>query len=222
MILPSDEDSRKSGDSGKPGDDAQIPWEPPASAYDAQEEDGDEEEEDGNFDNSGQVQSPAPPGWREELKAALFEAVDDLKEIEDPGQDFDPPEPPDLFTFYGELAAMRNELRRGAKKSADALRRLAEENESAGTIPETARPAALALVYLFDRFAETHPKLLTVMGSAMQQAGLQRVVTTGAVFDAATMVTDGKVTSGAKVASELEAGFLWHGRLLRPARVEVS
>lgn len=172
------------------------------------------------YGDASKVQSPAPPGWREELKDALVEAVDDLKEIEDPAEDFDPPEPPDLFTFYGELVAVRNELRRGARRSTEALQQLTAGSKS--TASQSAQPAVMAMVYLWDRVNGGETKLLPLLDSAMRQAGIQRVATRDASFDPATMVTDAPVSAGAKVTRELEAGFLWNGLLLRPARVELT
>ena len=219
MILPSDDDSRKPGDSdpsGQDPDDA-LPWE--GGADDPPGFFGDDEDEEPG-DPSGKVQSPAPPGWRDELKDALVEAVDDLKEIEDPAEDFDPPEPPDLFTFYGELVAVRHELRRGARRSTEALQQLTAGSKS--TTSQSAQPAVMAMVYLWDRVNGGETKLLPLLDSAMRQAGIQRVATRDASFDPATMVTDAPVSAGAKVTRELEAGFLWNGLLLRPARVELT
>ena len=146
MILPSDDDSRKPGDDeppwgGQPGDPKRPHKGDDASpADDDEEEDDDEDDDDEEFDDSilfqddepdaasfpgdmtaegSGIKAPAPPGWREELREELDECIDELAEIEDPSQDFDPPDPPDLFTFYGELAALRNELRRAFRRSAE-------------------------------------------------------------------------------------------------------
>ncbi|HEX2750216.1 MAG TPA: nucleotide exchange factor GrpE [Verrucomicrobiales bacterium] len=223
MILPSDEDSRNPGDarpSGGSGEDnpAPMPWDADSpSGFD----DDDEEESSDPYGDGQKVESPAPPGWREDLKEALLEAVDDLREIEDPAEDFDPPEPPDLFTFYGELVAMRNEMRRNARRQAEASRK-ADPGKAAEPDPDNTQPV-LALIYLFDRIAAGEKKVLPLLDSAMKQAGLQRIRTKGAAFDAATMVTDGAAPAAdAKVSSELEAGFLWKGQVLRPARVAIS
>ncbi|HWB04369.1 MAG TPA: nucleotide exchange factor GrpE [Verrucomicrobiales bacterium] len=214
MILPSEDDSRKPGDPkppGSSGDQPDAPWEESHMHGFSDEED----EEDADPYGDGQkVESPAPPGWREELKEALLEAVDDLREIEDPAEEFDPPEPPDLFTFYGELVAMRNELRRG-------MRRPPEKTGAAD--PDKTQPAVMALIYLHDRVAAGEKKVASLLESAMQQAGLQRIKTEDAGFDAATMIADGPApATGAKVRRELEAGFLWNGQVLRPARVVIA
>jgi hypothetical protein len=216
MILPSDEDSRKPGDAkpqGGSGEDPALPWDediPPGFSVG----DDDDDEDSDPYGDSPKVESPAPPGWREELKEALLEAIDDLREIEDPAEDFDPPEPPDLFTFYGELVAMRHEMRKNARRPAEPVRK-AE--------PEGFPPAVMALVYLYDRIGSSSKKVLPLLESALQQAGLRRIDTDGAVFDAASMVTDGAAPApGAKVTRELEAGFVWNGLVLRPARVVAS
>ena len=78
----------------------------------------------------------------------------------------------------------------------------------------------MALVYLHDRCAGQEGTMLSLVESAMQQAGIQRVVTEGAVFDPATMVCDGpSPKKNTRIGQELEAGFLWNGKPLRPARV---
>jgi hypothetical protein len=215
MILPSEDDSRKPGDAKPPGGSGEEPGAP--MPWDADEPPGftdEENEEDSDPYGDGQkVESPAPPGWREDLKEALLEAVDDLREIEDPAEDFDPPEPPDLFTFYGELLAMRNEMRRSLRNVA----------KTPAAVPDGMPAAAMALLYLHDRISAGEKKVLPVVESAMKQAGMKRIKTVGAAFDESTMVTDGEAPAkGAKVSRELEAGFIWNGQVLRPARVVVS
>ena len=220
MILPSDEDSRKPNDPDPPGKepDDELPWEggpkdPPGFFG--------EEEDDEAGDGSGKVQSPAPPGWREELKEDLSDAIADLKEIEDPAEDFDPPEPPDLFTFYGELAALRNEMRRASRQNAEAFQQLT------GGTPKlkaalTGKPLAEAVVNLFDHLEAMEKGLLPQLAPVMKLAGLQRVKTKGADFDPATMTTGDTEPAGAKVIRERMSGWLWNGEVLRPALVIVT
>jgi len=226
MILPSDDDSRKPGDAQPPGgagDEpaAPMPWDadlPPGFP-----DDDDDDDEDSEPYGAGQkVESPAPPGWREDLKEALLEAVDDLREIEDPAEDFDPPEPPDLFTFYGELVAMRNEMRRSARRPAETPRK-PEAGKVPGADAENPQSAVMALVYLHDRIPAGAKKVMPLLESAMQQAGIHRIKTVGALFDSTVMVADGEApAAGARVSRELEAGFLWNEQVLRPARVVAS
>lgn len=215
MILPSDDDSRKPGDGQTPGGGEEpsggpMPWDSGPFFTDDDEEDFE--------DSSGKIQSPAPPGWREELKLSLLEAIDDLREIEDPDEDFDPPEPPDLFAFYGELVALRHEMRRGSRRAVDSLQKLAD-TKAAG---EDARPLALALLALFDQ-AANHLEHRAAVESAMISAGIQRIeIEAGKPFDATLMVAAGKGKKSSVIAEELEAGFLWRGRVLRPARVTLA
>ena len=220
MILPSDEDSRKPNDPDPPGKepDDELPWEggpkdPPGFFG--------EEEDDEAGDGSGKVQSPAPPGWREELKEDLSDAIADLKEIEDPAEDFDPPEPPDLFTFYGELAALRNEMRRASRQNAEAFQQLTGGKSKPGAAG-TSKAMAEALVNLFDHLETMEMGLLPQLASVMKQAGLQQVKTTGAAFDSVTMITGEKSPAGRKVIRELMSGWLWNGETLRPAQVTVA
>lgn len=221
MILPSDDDSRKPGDDrpkgGSGGGEGQsgapMPWDD-GPLYEDLDEDEAEERELAEL--GAQIQSPAPPGWRDELKQSLLEAIDDLREIEDPSEDFDPPEPPDLFTFYGELVALRNEMRRGSRRASDALAKLGDNQAG----EEAARPLAQALLSLLDRAPD--PSVKALVESSMLEAGLVRIdIKEGQAFDAASMVTEGKPRSKATVAAELAPGYLWKGRVLRPAKVSL-
>ncbi len=220
MILPSDEDSRKPRDTDPPGkdpDDA-LPWsdddDDPPGFFD---DDG----EDAPVDATNQVQAPAPPGWREDLKEDLDDAIAELKEIEDPAEEFDPPEPPDLFTFYGELVALRNEMRRASRKATEVFQQM-----GAGKLkPEVSaagKSLAEALVHHFDVLQAAEKGLLPPLAPVMKLAGLQRVKTKGADFDPATMTTPQKAGAGAKVAHELVSGWIWNGTLLRPAEVTIA
>ncbi len=220
MILPSDEDSRKPDDSDPPGmdpDDA-LPWEdgpddPPGFFGD------DDDEEPG--DTSGAVQSPAPPGWREDLKEDLDDAIAELKEIEDPAEDFDPPEPPDLFTFYGELVALRSEMRRASRKTTEALQQVTG-GKPAPSAAATGQQMAAALVHLHDHLEATEKGLLPQLTPLLKLAGLQRVKTKGADFDGATMSAESPAAPGSKVARETQSGWLLNGVLFRPAKVTVA
>lgn len=214
MILPSDETPEKPGDS-EPDDD--FAWAagaapegvPPAFA---------------DPYGPGGVEHPAPPGWREDLKRSVLEALKDISIIEDPAQDFDPPEPPDLFMFFGELAALRNEMRRGQKKLADNVSKLAATGGGSPAAIDTA--PAHELVALYDSIvAEGQvPSAAPLVEAALVRAGILRIpVQAGQVFDPAVMGSvSGKVPAKtAKVKSVQRAGFTWQGRLLRPALVEV-
>lgn len=68
----------------------------------------------------------ADAGWREELLEDLREAMQDLGGFPDPEAEFDPPEPPDLYSFYYEMLGMRNALRKAHQDSASELRRQRE------------------------------------------------------------------------------------------------
>lgn len=200
---------------------------------------GEEAEGSAAADYAHSVQKPAGPGWREDLKRELIACIDDLREIEDPDEDFDPPEPPDLYTFFGELAALRNEVRRSARRSSGALERLEELIGAAQEIADrpagsAARPEAwpqelcLALISLYDLIAEHAPgaALETAFQPLARQAGLARVETVGKPFDPERMTVTGVEVSTScppgHVIRETEAGFLRAGVLVRPARVILS
>lgn len=212
------------------------------------EEDGDEE--DDLPDHEPVLKSVAGPGWREELVRELAEGLADLHEIEDPDEEYDPPEPPDLYTFFGELAALRNELRRGTRRAGDAVVRTAEALDSVQVLLKTIAPgskkpgsatpasggnpwtmeACLALVALHDLFQQSCPgsAASASFGPLLKAAGLTLIPTVGQVFDPATMMiagvepaVDGNAAGTGGVVVEMEAGFLRDGALLRPARVAV-
>ncbi len=214
MILPSDETPERRGDS-EPDDD--FAWAAGATPESVPPVFADPY-------GTGGVEHPAPPGWREDLKRSVLEALKDISIIEDPNQDFDPPEPPDLFMFFGELAALRNEVRRGQKKLADGVSKLATAGGGNPAAVDTA--PAHELVALYDSIvAEGQiPAAAALTEAALIRAGVIQIpAQTGGAFDPATMASvSGKVPAkSAKVKSVQRAGFTWRGRLLRPALVEV-
>ncbi|MDB6131847.1 MAG: nucleotide exchange factor GrpE [Verrucomicrobiales bacterium] len=262
MILPSDGDPpprRKDKDNdGKvpPQEPQNEEWweqddaddEDPEDIDDMDEDDGDESGPDPEEMPPGPVlKSVAAPGWRENLVLELVESVADLHEIEDPDDEYDPPEPPDLYTFFGELAALRNELRRIGRRSDDSVVKTAEALNSVQGLLRTLSPVSkkakasaepwpvetcLALVSLHDLLMRISPDSAAVAAAAasldplLKAAGMERIVTEGRSFDPATMTIAGAEAggrgSGKSVIREAEAGFLRAGALLRPARVMVS
>ena len=256
MILPSDDDSRRPDDPGKPpgkkghgkgkgdqphGHGDQLPGEP------HDDEDDEDFDETGIFDVSDDgpsifddpppgmaapgsgIHAPAPPGWREELREELDECLDELAEIEDPSQDFDPPDAPDLYTFYGELAALRTELRRGFRRSAETADKL---GHVLGTLPSQdnlPRPLALAIIAMADRMADAAPgEILTAaLDGLLAAAGIERIPTVGRKFNPAamTMVASVPAPKGTRpgiVVAESVPGYRSPGGVLRPASVTVA
>ena len=134
MILPSDSDlppDRNDGDEPSEEPDDAINW---WEAGDDDEQDPDlaglPDELDDVPDelddpNAPQLQSVAGPGWRNDLYKDLIESLRDLEAIEDPDDEFSPPEPPDLYTFFGELAALRQEFRHDGQRTHETLTKLA-------------------------------------------------------------------------------------------------
>ncbi len=53
--------------------------------------------------------------WREMLQHELLAAMEELENFPDPECDYDPPDPPDLYTFHAELIALRQTLKSGQK-----------------------------------------------------------------------------------------------------------
>lgn len=212
MILPSDEDSRPPDGPGEPDDPPPWPVEPEPPGFFGEEEHADPSA-------SATVHNPAPEGWREDLSEDLDDALDELKEIEDPAEDFDPPEPPDLFAFYGELVAMRNDFRRGAAALAQSL----HPGAAGAELPRGGQEVVAALVKLHDDFSDTNKALVPLLAPAMKAAGLVRIkVKAGANFDPALMSTDDKVRPGCRIAREIYSGWYWNGLVIRTVHVALK
>lgn len=227
------------------GKEEDVPEEEDESAgedFEDEEEDPGDESPPGFGGATSSVYSPAGPGWRQQLKREILACIDDLKEIEDPDQDFDPPEPPDLYTFFGELAALRHELRVNGRRSAQGMEKTGNAlEEIAGLLQEAARQnsavpprggwpveACLSLIALYDLVSASHPAETARVSfeTLFSHAGLERVVTEDRPFDPERMTVAAVEPSPDHpprvVLRETEAGFLRNGVLLRPARVVIS
>ena len=101
MILPSDDNSTPRKKPGKRKPD------PPATPPHLPEPFEDEEAEQPWYEMPDKADTAA---WRELLKSELISCVEDLENFPDPEIDFDPPDPPDLFSFYSQLIALREEI----------------------------------------------------------------------------------------------------------------
>lgn len=252
MILPSDGDLPPRR---KDNDDKVPPQEPENEDWWEDDDDDDEDEvddsdlpegfdDDKNFVPEDKIilKSMAAPGWREDLVKDLIDCVADMREIEDPDDEYDPPEPPDLYTFFGELAALRNEMRRSGRRAGDAVEKTATAFDSVQSLLKSMSPAGkksktatepwpvetcLALVALHDLFQENRPGKAAAASfePLFKAAGLERILTEGQAFDAGIM-TVAAVEPGAGasriILRETEAGFLREGVLLRPAKVVIS
>jgi molecular chaperone GrpE len=249
VILPSDDDARKPG-RGDPdpsrNDPSPEPKRPqddtghgPLSSKDnddgfdmADDQDDPSFHDDGTLPLSSGIKAPAPPGWREDLRDELDDALDELAEIEDPTQDFDPPDPPDLFTFYGELAALRNELRRAFRRSSETAEKFGGALQALASGPQTPinnRSLGLALVSLADRIAEapTRAPVAAALQTALQAAGVEVIETIGKPFDPSimSMVATASPPRGTKsgtVLAESVRGYRNRDGILRPASVTVA
>ena len=202
MILPSDEDSRKPDDDPDDG----LPW-----------EDGDEVPgffgEEPEAEQGEAVHHPAPAGWREDLREDLHDALAELKEIEDPAEDFDPPEPPDLFAFFGELLTIRQYLQQSAGAPVP----------PASPLPNDGKDIVAAVLLLHDQFEDENRTLLPLLAPVMKAAGLIKIkVKAGAAFDPASMTTADPVRKDSKVAREIFSGWKFAGHIIRPAEVALK
>jgi hypothetical protein len=241
MILPSDSDlPPERDDAPEPAETPEAEstwWNDPAAADEEADLEGDAEATDG-------LQSIAGPGWRDDLRADLLESLGELAAIEDPEDEFAPPEPPDLFTFYGELAALRHELRHQGQKSNDGLNQLSKSlapllravpsEKASKASSATSRPApwplehCLALLSVWDMLPQASAAAAceASLHSLLQAAGLAKVATVGQPFDAATMTLAGSEAQPGqppgRVLRETVTGFLRSGLLLRPASVVVA
>lgn len=252
MILPSDSDpppDRNDGDSpSEEPEDATNWWEEGDDDPDADPEglpdDLDSIPDDLDDPNAPQLQSVAGPGWRNDLYKDLIESLRDLEAIEDPDDEFAPPEPPDLYTFFGELAALRHEFRHDGLRTQQALAKLAQALPSsvpAGYIRRKGKPGpegnpaasepwpietCLAVISAWDLLpqATSGAAFEASLQPLFNAAGLTRIPTVGRSFDPATMTRVGTETAAKKTAAgtvlrETTAGFLRAGTLLRPAAV---
>ena len=104
MILPSDDDSTPRKKPGKRKPD------PPATPPHLPGPFEDEEAEENWYNVPQSPDKEDTAAWRELLKTELVSCVEDLQDFPDPEIDFDPPDPPDLFSFYSQLIALREEV----------------------------------------------------------------------------------------------------------------
>ena len=255
MILPSDSDppDRNEGKDDPPW------WKSPDLSNSDGEDDNDETADHDDFDESDaddpddpqfpppDLASMAGPGWRKELYKDLIDSLIQLDAIEDPDADFTPPEPPDLYTFYGELAALRNELQRQGQQSNESLSLLTKNlipatnkgkparssvagpktDGAADTLSAAPWPVGtcLSLLSLWDLLPRPAASE-AVFHSLFDTAGLTRIFTADQPFDPATMTLAGCEKSPGKaphlVLREITAGFFRDGSLLRPAVVVVT
>jgi molecular chaperone GrpE len=247
VILPSDDDARKPGrgdpdpswndpspESKRPQDETGLgppsPSENDADFSMAEDHDDPPFQDDSEIPHSSGIKAPAPPGWREDLRDELDDALDELAEIEDPTQDFDPPDPPDLFTFYGELAAIRNELRRAFRRSAETAEKFGGALQALASGPQTPinnRSLGLALVALADRIAEAPAPVAAALQTALRAAGVEVLETIGKPFDPSTMsmvatAPPPRGTKSGTVLAESVRGYRNQDGILRPASVTVA
>ena len=243
MILPSDSDpppERKKGGGPPKNPDEDTSWWSDDSGDD--DDDGDEQDPDADADpdddddlddpNAPDLITIAGPGWQKELYQDLVDCIADLKDIEDPDDDTVAPEPPDLYTFYGELAALRQEFRHDGERTQQALAKLTKTlpNPQAKVAPAAPEPwpveTCLALISAFDllptalsptAYAATFRPLFTA-------AGLTKIHAIGKPFNSALMTRAGTAPATKKsppdtVLQEITPGFLRAKTLLRPATV---
>lgn len=250
MILPSDSDpppDRNDGDDPSEEPDDDTNWWAEGDDNEADPDlaglpdDLDSIPDDLDDPNAPQLQSVAGPGWRNDLYKDLIESLRDLEAIEDPDDEFAPPEPPDLYTFFGELAALRHEFRHDGQRTQQALAKLAQSLPATippGSTRRKAKPGpegradpwpigtCLAVISAWDLLPEATSILAyeSSLQPLLQAAGLTRIPTLGKPFDPATMTRAGSAPASSKIAhgtvvEETSAGFLRAGILLRPAAV---
>lgn len=219
MILPSDSDPPPDRNDG---DDPSEEPDDPTNWWDDTDPEADDADDLDELDNTApSLQSVAGPGWRKDLYQDLMESLKDLEAIEDPDDEFAPPEPPDLYTFFGELAALRNELRHQGQRSNDQwnqleksltpfLRSTAKAGKSASATAAAAPPDSpsaapagnaaswtpetrLALISLFDLLPRSASAAAFEKSfqPLFKAAGLERIPTVGLPFDAARMTLAG-------------------------------
>jgi molecular chaperone GrpE (heat shock protein) len=212
--------------------------------------------------------------WKHQLRQQFeswLEGVGHLPETQEQTDD-----PPDLYSLYEELTALRNETRQGNRRSADVFSRLGESlgrfedeirrlreqmsrSEAAlGSKAALPRSYSLALVELVDRmhrlgaalerpprpgrFAILSPDgawkkawanwqqgfsiLVAHFEKLLEQAGIQRLNTVGAIFDPVTMLAVDMIAPDGRppnvVVEEVAPGYCWRDEVLRPAEVKIT
>ncbi len=211
--------------------------------------------------------------WKHQLRQQFerwLESVEQMPETQEPA------ETPDLYSLYEELTALRNESRKGNRKSAeifsrfgesldhfqDEVRRIGEQmtriEVARGDQTVLPRSFFLGLVELVDRMQrlgaafERPPQpgpfaflgsdaawrkawansqqgfsiLVSHLEKLLQQAGIQRLNTVGAIFDPVTMLAVATIAPNGKplnvVVEEMAPGYRWRNEILRPAEVKIT
>jgi molecular chaperone GrpE len=211
--------------------------------------------------------------WKQQLRQQFerwLESVEQMPETQEPAQ------APDLYSLYEELTALRNESRKGNRKSAeifsrfgesldhfqDDIRRIGEQmtriEVARGDQEVLPRSYFLGLVELVDRMQrlgaafERTPQpgrfaflstdaawrkawansqqgfsiLVSHLEKLLQQAGIQRLKTLGAIFDPVTMVAVATIAPSGQppnvVVEEVAPGYRWRNEILRPAEVKIT
>jgi hypothetical protein len=101
--------------------------------------------------------------WREELKSELLASLEEISGFPDTQSEYDPPEPPDLCTFFSHLIAMRHAQQTAQQQTAsllkrqtDVLRKLTEELKLVRAEQEQSRTAVLCALAELARTLEAH------------------------------------------------------------------
>jgi GrpE len=211
--------------------------------------------------------------WKQQLRQQFelwLESMEQMPETQEVA------EAPDLYSLYEELAALRNESRKGNRKSAeifsrfgegldhfqDEIKRLGEQMNrievARGDQAALPRSYFLGLVELVDRMHrlgaafERPPQrgrfaffgsdaawrkawansqqgfsiLVSHLEKLLQQAGIERLNTVGAIFDPVTMLAVATIAPNGQplnvVVEEVAPGYRWRSEILRPAEVKIT
>lgn len=211
--------------------------------------------------------------WKQQLRQQFELWLESVEQM--PGSE-EPAEAPDLYSLYEELTALRNESRKGNRKSAEIfsrfgesldhfqveIRRIGEQMTRIEGVrsdpPGLPRSYFLGLVELVDRMQrlgaafERTPRpghfaflgsdaawrkawansqqgfsiLLSHLEKLLQQAGIQRLNTVGAIFDPVTMLAVATIAPNGQplnvVVEEVAPGYRWRNEILRPAEVKIT
>lgn len=242
MILPSDSDPPPGpGPGGKSGAAGKSPlwWQSQEKGESSPSAPQKMDQTDSGEEDPVELQSVAPPGWREALYKDLLDSLRDIREIEDPDDEFSPPEPPDLYTFFGELAALRHDLqKRGLQtgkhpqesQGSSTAKRSSGKNQSTPAGNQIWSPElCLSLISLWDLLPADlgSASRKTALHPLLEAANLQPIPAVGLAFDPAWMTLAGEepappgVPAGV-VLREISGAFRQDTRWLRPASVIVG
>jgi hypothetical protein len=163
---------------------------------------------------SQEITHPAPLGWREDLQRELLTAVAEIEMIEDPDEDFDPPDPPDLAYVSMQLAKLQHGVEtasaRETKRRFTAAELMIDMHDQLGRASATDEVATLRIL-LKHALSALDIRVMSVVGKTFDDEKMELAPTSPAP------------SKTSRVAKVLADGFTTNSKIvLRRAVVELS